>query len=83
MPTENESLRPKPLVIRVAQQQQERPASRLSTFPDLLPKTDHFQGPLRLITVSDSTYYLFARTANLYGATHLATQICCTAVWIV
>lgn len=55
MPTENESLRPKPLVIRVAQQQ-ERPASSLSTFPDLLPKTDHFQGPLRLIIVSDPTY---------------------------
>jgi hypothetical protein len=42
MPTENGS---RAVVIRVAQQQ-ERPASRPTPFPDLLPKTDHFQGPL-------------------------------------
>ena len=51
LPTKNES---RAVVIRVAQQQ-ERPASRPTAFPDLLPKTDHFQGPaasdLRLMSV--------------------------------
>jgi len=45
LPTKNES---RAVVMRVAQQQEHRRQDRQLSPTDLLPKTDHFQGPAKV-----------------------------------